>query len=122
MNRLKTATRIAAIITLMTGVGTFAQDRASEQGVFRKILRVDNSHLIVPVANYPRGSKGNSLRLGIYDGDKLIQNLNVSLPRNDDAYWLASYPLDHFKLRGKEISIQSQDPAELGNEVAAALK
>jgi len=68
-----------------------------------KTLIVNDSHLIVPVANYPRGN--NAVLLGIYDGEKLVQNFTVPLPRGDDAFWLAAYPLEHFGLKGKQLKI-----------------
>ena len=59
-----------------------------------KTLTVNGSHLIVPVANYPKGT--NSLLLGIYDGGTLVQNFTVALPQGNDAFWLAAYPLEPF--------------------------
>ncbi|MEX0324243.1 MAG: glycoside hydrolase family 32 protein [Puniceicoccaceae bacterium] len=75
-------------------------------------LKVDDSHLIVPVANYPR-NKRDHLLMGIYDGDKLVQNFTVSLPRANDDYWLASYPLGKFDLKGKSITIKPVEKKEL---------
>ncbi len=69
-------------------------------------ITVNDSHLIVPVSNYP---KDDTVVLGLYDGSKLIQNFIVSLPKSEDAYWLASYPLDFFGLGGKEITIKPID-------------
>ena len=72
-----------------------------------KMFPVKGSHLVVPVANYPRGT--NVVLLGIYDGDKLIQNFNVTLPQGKDAFWLAAYPIKHFGLEGKQIKIATAD-------------
>ena len=74
-----------------------------------KTLVVNGTHLLVPIANSPRGA--NVVLLGIYDGDKLVQNFTASLPRGDETFWLAPYPLDHFGLKGKSIKIA---PAEDG--------
>ncbi len=65
-----------------------------------KTLAVDGGHLIVPVAN-----TAEKTLLGIYAGDRLVQSLNVTLPRDDEAYWLATYPLEHFHLQGTEIRV-----------------
>ena len=72
-----------------------------------KTLTVNGSHLIVPVANYPKGT--NSLLLGIYDGGTLVQNFTVALPQGNDAFWLAAYPLEPFGLKGKQIRIAAVD-------------
>lgn len=76
---------------------------APTQVPLSKRLAVNDSHLIIPVAN--SNDKENLLRLGIYRDDLLIQNLNVSLPRDGAAYWLAAYPLSAFDISGKEITI-----------------
>ena len=68
-----------------------------------KTLTVSGTHLIVPIANYARGA--DVVLLGIYDGDRLVQNFTASLPRGNDAFWLAAYPLEHFGLKGKSIKI-----------------
>lgn len=67
-----------------------------------KTLRVDDTHLIVPVAN-----DGKMIRLGIFDGQTLVQNFNVVLPTTKDASWLAAYPLNVFELEGKNVRLQS---------------
>ncbi|MCB1124354.1 MAG: glycoside hydrolase family 32 protein, partial [Verrucomicrobiae bacterium] len=79
------------------------------------------THLVVPVANYSRDSEGNFYRLGIFEGDQLVQNFNVSLPRNGDAYWVNAYPLDHFGLRGKTITIKTTEGPEPGDHYTMAL-
>ena len=68
-----------------------------------KTLTVSGTHLVVPIANYARGA--DVVLLGIYDGDRLVQNFTASLPRGNDAFWLAAYPLEHFGLKGKSIKI-----------------
>lgn len=72
-----------------------------------KTLTVNGSHLLVPIANYARGD--NVVLLGIYDGDRLVQSFTASLPRGDDAFWLAAYPLASFGLKGKQIKIAPVD-------------
>jgi fructan beta-fructosidase len=66
----------------------------------KKTLTVDGTHLIVPVSN-----TGKQTLLGIYRGDVMVQNFAVALPSGDEPYWLAAYPLDHFGLRGHEITV-----------------
>ena len=68
-----------------------------------KTLTVSGTHLVVPIANYARGA--DVVLLGIYDGDRLVQDFTASLPRGNDAFWLAAYPLEHFGLKGKSIKI-----------------
>ena len=53
-----------------------------------KTQTVSSSHLIVPVANYPKGEK--VLLLQILEGTKVVQTLNVALPEGNDAFWLAA--------------------------------
>jgi fructan beta-fructosidase len=72
-----------------------------------KMLTVDGSHLIVPIANYPE--KDKRVLLGIYDGNTLVQSFEVALPQGNDAFWLAAYPLDNFKLKGKQIKMAPVD-------------
>jgi fructan beta-fructosidase len=69
-----------------------------------KTLTVTGSHLIVPVSN-----RGKAMLLGIYDGDRLVQNFNVELPHDGDISWLAAYPLESFGLKGKPIKIAVAD-------------
>lgn len=80
-----------------------------------KTLTVDGTHLIVPVAN-----SGERFLLGIYEGDNLVQNFQVALPRGEAAYWLAAYPLDHFGVQGKTIRLAPVDGAELPDSYGAA--
>ena len=74
----------------------------------QKELIVDSTHLIIPVAN-----KGQRLLLGIYDGDRLVQNFTVALPKDNDPYWLAAYPLQRFDLAGKRIQIAPVESKQL---------
>jgi fructan beta-fructosidase len=80
-----------------------------------KTLQVDATHLIVPVAN-----KGQQMLLGIYEGEKLIQSFNVTLPKDGDAHWLAAYPLEPFDLNGKTISIAPVEREELPQSYSTA--
>jgi len=82
-----------------------------------KTLTVNGSHLIVPIANNPKGVK--PLLLGIYDGDKMVQTFTVSLPQANDAFWLAAYPLDHFGLQGKSIKLAVVDGRRVPESVSA---
>ena len=85
--------------------------------VLERSLKVDGTHLIVPVAN---GAKG--MPIGIYEGDKLVQSFNVALPGEHDASWLAAYPLDHFGLQGKTIKLASVNGAKLPDAWKAAFE
>jgi fructan beta-fructosidase len=83
---------------------------ATPPTAWEKTLTVDDSHLIVPVGNYPKGTANpkfdtSLVTLGLYDGDTLVQSFDVTLPQGDDPFWLAAYPLDHFALKGKRIRI-----------------
>ncbi len=80
---------------------------AAELVAMEQTLSVSGSHLIVPVANYPKGDKG--VLLGIYDGATVVQTFNVALPQGSDAFWLAAYPLEPFGLKGKQIRIAPVD-------------
>ncbi|MEM6504101.1 MAG: sulfatase-like hydrolase/transferase [Planctomycetota bacterium] len=82
-----------------------------------KTLTVDQTHLIVPVSN-----KGKIQLLGIYDGDRLVQNFKVALPQDGAADWLAAYPLEHFKLSGKTIRVAPIEPKRLPESYADAFE
>jgi fructan beta-fructosidase len=73
------------------------------------MLRVDGTHLHVPISNF----KKDMMHLGVYEGDRLVQNFRVSLPHGTAAYWMAAYPLEHFDLQGKEITIKPIDGTKL---------
>jgi fructan beta-fructosidase len=83
----------------------------SDSGLYEAIttLRVDGTHLHVPVANTPRPEGERQVLLGLYDGDRLVQNLTVTLPREHDVYWMAAYPLNSFGVEGREITIRPSD-------------
>ena len=85
-----------------------------------RTLAVTSTHLIVPIANYARGT--DVVLLGIYDGDRLVQNFTASLPRGNDAFWLAAYPLEHFGLKGKSIKIAPTDDGRAPESCRAALE
>ena len=85
-----------------------------------KTLTVNGSYLIVPVANYPKST--NVLLLGIYDGDKLVQNFNVTLPQGNDAFWLAAYPLARYGLKGRQIKIATADGKTVPDSCRAAFE
>ena len=81
-------------------------------------IKVTGSHLIVPVANVSRNN--SPVELSIYDGDTRVQSFTVMLPLPGDASWLAAYPLDHFKLKGKTIRIASNKRVRVLDGVKAA--
>jgi fructan beta-fructosidase len=85
-----------------------------------KTLTVDGTHLLVPIANYARGD--NVVLLGIYDGDRLVQNFTASLPRGADAFWLAAYPLAPFGLAGRQIRIAPADTGRAPEACRAAFE
>jgi len=85
-----------------------------------KTLTVSGTHLIVPIANYARGA--DVVLLGIWDGDRLVQNFTASLPRGNDAFWMAAYPLEHFGLQGKSIKIAPADDGRGPESCRAALE
>ncbi|MEM9368576.1 MAG: sulfatase-like hydrolase/transferase [Planctomycetota bacterium] len=80
-----------------------------------KSLTLDGTHLIVPVAN-----KGERLLMGIYQGDRLVQNFTVALPKGNAPHWLAAYPLQQFGLVGKDLRIAPADRKELPADYARA--
>ena len=92
---------------------------ASAMVLLEKSLAVNASHLIVPVANQSKRSTKETL-IGVYDGDSLVQSFNVKLPQGDDAYWLAAYPLEHFRLNGKQIKIAAANRKRLPESMSAA--
>ena len=105
---LRTLLGVVSILVTIAGPAPAAEPSAAPVLVpLEKTLTVSHSHLIVPVANYPRG--GKVLLVGIYDGAKVVQTFNVALPEGNDACWLAAYPLEHFGLRGKQIRIAVAD-------------
>ena len=80
----------------------------------RKLV-VSDSHLVVPVAN-----AGERMLLGIFDGDRLVQNFTVTLPSGDAPYWLTAYPLAHFDLTGKEIRVAPVDGKKRPEDLKSA--
>ena len=80
-----------------------------------KTLTVTGTHLIVPVAN-----EGPRQLLGIYDGERLVQNFTVTLPRQGAPHWLAAYPLAPFALTGRVIRIASAEEKAVPPEFAGA--
>ena len=85
-----------------------------------KMLAINGSHLLVPVANDPKGAK--PFALGIYDGETLVQSFSVVLPQDGAPFWMAAYPLEHFGLKGKEIKITPADGKPAPEEYAAAFE
>ncbi|MEI6716010.1 MAG: glycoside hydrolase family 32 protein [Verrucomicrobiota bacterium] len=110
------ATFLFSSFVALQAAGPNTQDAsaaAPARVALEKTLTVDGTHLIVPIANYHKGPNTKTdprfIDLGVYDGDKLLQSFNVSLPQGSDAYWLAAYPLEHFGLNGKKIRIAPLD-------------
>jgi fructan beta-fructosidase len=86
-----------------------------------KILTVDGTHLIVPISNVAKGP-GSSMLLGIYDGEKRVQDFVVALPQGDDPYWLAAYPIEPFSRKGKQIKIAPVEANKMPESCRAALE
>ncbi len=97
----------------------FLSDRAiADVAVaLEKRLIVNDSHLIVPVAN-----EGQRQLLGIFEGERLVQNFHVALPPGDAPHWLAAYPLEHFELDGKEVRIAPADEKNLPPALKSAFE
>ena len=108
------------VCAALTAETTAAPAPAVDTLPLAKTLTVDDTHLLVPIANYPRGE--NVVLLGIYEGDRLVQNFTASLPRGDDAFWLAAYPLGSFGLTGKEIKIALADNSRVPEACRAAFE
>jgi fructan beta-fructosidase len=89
--------------TALAPLAAAAPNAASSLVALEKTLTVNGSHLIVPVSN--RAIDPKAILLGLYDGTTLVQSFSLSLPQDDDAFWLAAYPLGHFGLEGKQIRI-----------------
>jgi fructan beta-fructosidase len=92
-----------------------------------KTLVVDGTHLIVPVANGKDGKPfakdaPNFVVLGIYDGSSLVQSFSIALPQAGDAFWLAAYPLGHFGLSGKQITLSPVDGKKAPDSLRAAFE
>ncbi len=104
--------------TLLVQTASTAQEQAIPLSAD---LQVNGPYLNVPVANYPRNKKDHIL-LGIYTGDALIQNFTVSLPREGDTYWIASYPLQEFNLTGKAITIRPVEETKLSSTYQDAFR
>ena len=99
---------VVGVLVVMVSPSVAAEPNAAPVLVaMEKTLNVSGTHLIVPVANYPRGDK--VVLLGIYDGATVVQTFNVALPQGSDAFWLAAYPLGHFGLKGNQIRIAPAD-------------
>ena len=94
---------------------------ATAQTPMEKILTVDGSHLIVPVSNVAKGPNG-SILLGIFDGDKRLQDCTVGLPQGDEPYWLAAYPIDLFMRKGQKMKIAPVEANKMPESCRAALE
>jgi fructan beta-fructosidase len=85
---------------------------ASDPTKLDKVVMADGTHLLVPVANNLTGG-GKETLLGIFEGERLVQNFSVRLPVGNGAFWFAAYPIEPFHLHGKEIKI-----ATMGDSVS----
>jgi len=77
-----------------------------------KMIDVQGTHLIVPVANGKDGKPfakdaPNFVVLGVYEGSNLVQSFTVSLPGVGDPSWLAAYPIGNYGLAGKTIKLST---------------
>lgn len=78
-------------------------------------LKVTGTHLHVPVFSHrsKAANSKNRIHLAIYGGDRLVQDFKVTLPRMGEPYWIATYPLAHFDLQGRTVTIKKvRDPKE----------
>ena len=81
-------------------------------------LEVSGGHLQVPVYNPDgrEGQKAGNVRLGIFLGKDQVQNFNVTLPLEGEPYWMATYPLEHFDLQGKTVTIKATAYPKVGRD------
>ena len=112
-------TRLLTGILFLTTVANLTGEVAQRSNITpaEKTLTVNGSHLLVPVANAPKGAK--AVVLGIYDGATLVQSFSVTLPNDGDPFWMAAYPLEHFGLKGKSIRIAPVRRANAPEPVSA---
>ena len=80
------------------------QRSAAEPVVLEKQLAVDQDYLLIPISN--RRDPAQSLELAVQCDGATLQTLKVSLPKNDEAFWWAAYPLRSFDVNGKSIVIK----------------
>ena len=73
----------------MAGIAAFAGVAESDaKPVSPEVqLTVTGTHLHVPVEN--GRDKKDRVKLGIYDGQQLVQDFDVALPRDGKADWIA---------------------------------
>ena len=67
-------------------------------------LTVNGSHLLVPVSNREAGD--GRTQLGLYDGERLVQSFDVTLPAGGDPAWWAAYPLAPFAAAGETLTLR----------------
>ncbi|MSU68346.1 MAG: hypothetical protein CK548_07935 [Opitutia bacterium] len=127
MNHLSHLVSAFSLLSAMV-VTLFAAEPRPESDLvaLEKILGGDGSHLIVPVGNYqkPANTKVDPhlIALGIYDGDTLVQSFDIALPRGNDPFWLAAYPLESFGLKGKKIRLATTAGAKAPESCRAAFE
>ena len=84
-------------------------------GAPTKSLKVEGTHLIVPVSNAAK-----PVLIGVSEGGKLVQSFHIGLPQAGEPFWLAAYPLGPLGLAGKTITVAPAGGAELPEASRAA--
>jgi len=77
----------------------------------QKELEVQQTHLLIPIANEVRGK--NAQLLSLKQDGNLLQTLQVTLPLPNQPYWWAAYPLGAFDVSGKKLQIALADGAKV---------
>ena len=102
----------ACMALLMLSSGWVVAETGAKNAASPEVqLRITNSHLHVPVFSQPTRGKHrrNAIHLALYDGERLVQDFHVSLPRKNQPYWVAAYPLEQFDLKDKTVTIKIVD-------------
>ena len=81
-----------------------------------KDFTVQQSHLLIPIANASRGKKSQTLNFKV-DG-AVVQALNLTLPQADEKFWWAAYPLSFFPMQGKTLQISVEGKANSALQAA----
>jgi fructan beta-fructosidase len=127
----RTIARLVALFLLhsvaLRAAESISPNATSAVVALEKTLVVNGTHLIVPVANGKDGKHfakdaPNFVVLGIYDGSNLVQSFSVALPQAGDAFWLVAYPLLHFGLSGKQITLSPVDGKKVPDSLRAAFE
>lgn len=94
---------------------------ANSETNLSKSLLVEDTHLWVPVGNLPERDKKGDMRIGIYVGQKKIQDFNIRLPAEDEPFWWATYPLQPFATNGQTVTLAVEDTGSAGHDFSKAL-